>query len=490
MRAIVAFVFLAAACSGAQQAATADAQPPAGSKTPPASPVPPGVPPPGTNPPPAVPPNDPPNPDAGPVASAPADAGPGTIADVPCATPPQVVWTRSFPDSSLIDFRGTADAQGNLYWIEYARPPFDSDQNPPATLVSVDSSGNERYRAPFAALDSQSQGVGGGNLLVSSDTLVTLNHATVTGYDTATGAQKWSVDLSDDLSFDGGNSTWPAGLVDLGTGRVAAALNDTTFGGVYVFDSATGSQIARHVADISPGFRMLASDGAGHAIFSANQTFFDADPNGLSTADVYSMDDSGSFQWIELVERFEGVLLWTPGTLPWLSIDNSPDFDDTSTAGPLYLSAPREWSTATAVLGGAVVFDDFSGFHPKNGQFPLQIDFVRDGAIVSSGVFSEISTFNGDFAFNLGGGDHAAFVVEQVNAQAGLCHPETAGPAYLGRVDETSAQLCKLPITGDSGIVAVAPSGQNVVLGRYVASTEACDSSEVDPFVIEAYARP
>jgi hypothetical protein len=489
MRATVALMLLTAACGGAQQAATADAQPVAGPKTPPASPVPPGVPPPGTNPP-AVPPNDPPNPDAGPVASAPpdagpgapADAGPGVIADVPCATPPQVLWTRSFPDSSLIDFRGIADAQGNLYWIEYAQPPAGSDSDPTAALVSVDATGNDRYRAPFVGPPA--------DFKLSGTTLVATTGATVTGYDLATGAQLWTIDLSRWVtSFGSTTPAVPAGLVDLGTGRVALALNNPPFGGVFVLDSSSGALISNQVASTTPRFRMLSGDGTGHALFSANQTDFDS-PTDLVTADVYQMDDSGNFQWIELVEGFEGVLLWTPGTLPWLSIDNSPNFDDSSTAGPHYLSAPREWIAAAAALGGTAVFDDFFGFHPKNGQFPLQLDFVRDGVIVSSGVFPEISTFNGFNAFNFPGTDHASFITQQFNQQPALCHPDPAGVAYVGTVNETSAQFCKLPFTGDSPIVAATPSAGNLVLGRSVTTTEACDSSEVDAFVIEAYARP
>ena len=381
----------------------------------------------------------------------------------------------------MIDFRGIADAQGNLYWIEYARPALEGDPTPPATLVSADATGTDRYRTPFGAPPE--------DFVLSGTTLVVTNGPVVTGYDTATGAQSWTADLSQFMSFDTGKSALSGGLLDLGTGRIALALNDSTFGGIFLLDSATGVVAGQTVAALTPRFRMLRTDGNGHALFAANEDHFSSASGSTSliTADIYEMDGNGNFQWLELVQGFDGVPLWTSGALPWIGIEGATAV----TVGPHYQSVPASWIGAAATRDGVVLVD--GGFFmagPTGGLFPLKIDFVRDGAIASSGLFSEISTFNGASVYDFGGVDHATFVTQQFNAQAGLCHPSTAGVAYLGTVTDTSAQLCKLPFTGDSGIVAVVPSLGNLVIGRYVVNDESCNSKQIAPFVVEAYARP
>jgi hypothetical protein len=417
-------------------------------------------------------------PDSGTATGTPPDAGVATIAELPCATPPQPLWSRPFADSSLIDFRGTSDAQGNLYWVEYAQRPTEEAPAPAAMLVSADSSGNDRYRTPFSAP--------GGDFKISGSTLVATSHGVVTGFDTATGQASWSVDIANRFFAANDNAaTTSGGLLDLGTGRVAVAMGDATFGGIFILDAATGNVVANQIASGTPRFRLLSSDGQGHALAAANAVQFDSFSG---NSEIYLVDDSGNFVWIDLVSNFRTVINWTPGALPWLDIGGA----STSTPGPHFLSVPDGWAEAAATRGGVALADlSFSMAGPTGGGvFPLKLDFVIDGAVVSSGLFSEISTFNGASIFNFPGSDHATFVTQQFNAQPGLCHPGTAGVAYLGTVNDTSATLCKLTLPFDSGIVAVVPSAGNLVLGRYIVSTESCNINEVDPFVIEAYARP
>jgi hypothetical protein len=472
MRAIVALILLTVACGGAQQAATsastqsqpdsgtppvnsdpADSGTPADTTTPPASTT---TPPADTTPPP--------------------DAGPGTIAEVACAATPQALWSRSFADSSLIDFHGVSDAQGNVYWVEYATSPFGGDPNPPSTLVSVDAAGNDRYRV---TLNGPS-----GDFKAAGDNLVVANHGVVTAYAIATGAQSWSVDLSPYISSHGGGAGTPAGLLDLGTGRVAVALNDA-LGGVFVLDASTGALVANHVA-FPAGFQMLATDGAGHALFSANHTSFEQGSSSFTTDDVYSMDDSGNLQWMELLENFGGVLTWTKGELPWIPNQN------TTAAGHNFLGVPGLWSSAAATRGGVALFESefFIRDSAGNVTFPLKADFVRDGVVQSSGLFPEINTFNSFSVFNFAGADHAAFVLQQFDALGGLCFPIAPGAHYLGRIDQSSAQLCPFSSTNISQVTAVTASAGNLVAGGTGVMSFSCENTKAPAFIIEAYARP
>jgi hypothetical protein len=79
------------------------------------------------------------------------DAGtPAALEVLPCPGAPPVVWNRTFPGVD-VDFRGTADENSNLYWIEYDPPWSYQNPNPPAFLVSADSNGQNRRQARRSA---------------------------------------------------------------------------------------------------------------------------------------------------------------------------------------------------------------------------------------------------------------------------------------------------------------------------------------------------
>jgi hypothetical protein len=464
MRPIVALIAVALACGGAPQNLSAPA-PPEGT--------------PSSTAPDAGSPSVAAKSDAGPppVASQPApDAGAPSLPEIPCAAPAQVLWSRSLPDSSQVDFRGTADADGNLYWVEYAQAPTDANPHPPASLVSVTLTGQDRYRVPLA--------VAGGEFLFIQGRIVTTQGATVSAQDASTGADLWTLDLTPYISTGDATGAVSGGMTDLGAGKVGLALANPPFGGFFVIDSASGTLTANKVGQPNPRLRILGSDKAGSALLTANGLSFS--PFSVDTIEVYRMDSSANVTWAELIENFDGLALWNADDVPWLSVLGASGISSNGN----HLTVPPRWFGGVAAADGVFIFDE--SFVPTQGVpgLPLAMHFVRGQTVAATAFIQEVQTFDGAQAHSFAAGDHADFVAQPFHAQAGLCHPDTAGTAYLGRVDASSFQVCPLPFTGDSRIAVAAPAGPMVVVGRYVTLDESCNVNQVAPFVIEMYARP
>src|SRR6266403_1008430 len=114
------------------------------------------------------------------------DAGPpATIGAVDCPQSPPLLWSRTIADS--FDFRIAADQNGNLYWIEY-------DSVPRWFLVSADSDGRDRYRVALPGTEAARA------FVVSSGKVLLSQGTTIEGYDAATGAPAWTLDMKAALS--------------------------------------------------------------------------------------------------------------------------------------------------------------------------------------------------------------------------------------------------------------------------------------------------
>ncbi len=410
-----------------------------------------------------------PSPDAGPIPDAGApDAGNpsdgGTIASITtdaCPANPRLLWTRSI-DTADVDFRGATDGSGNLYWIEYEPPWTPQNQHPPAFLTSADSNGKNRFRVPAQVASDQLTGP----FMVAYGKVFMTRGAKLAAYDAATGALSWTFDLSS--TFSGGSVS---GVADAGEGKLVFGVGNGQSSAVYEVDANTGATIWSNVSSVDKGFTVLGTDGKGSVLVRANLT---------EITDLLQLDTAGHEQWRERGIDGGWLLAW-PSGLPWLQT-----YGASISGNGHFVSAPAGWFWMA--LGDEF---GFAFYEATLNPFPLGVSALRGGRVVATGLLPQLNTFNGASVFPFLAGDHAVFVSQVFHAQPGLCHPGTAGAAFIGHVDSNNMYLCPIALgASDSPIDGVALLPGRLIIGRRTVINEGCGGNQFQPFTIEAYSLP
>jgi outer membrane protein assembly factor BamB len=414
-----------------------------------------------------------PAPDAGSQIDAgnPLDGGPLAQLDVvACPSTPQILWTRSVTDAD-VDFRGATDESGNLYWLEYQPPWTPQNTRPPAFLTSADANGKDRFRVPASVAPEQLTGsfmVGYGKVFMTSA-------AQLAAYDATTGAQSWTLDLGS--TFAGGVMN----IVDAGNGNLVLAIDTNQMSGVYAVNASSGAVVSASVSTSDKTVSVQGSDGKGSVLLLANLAETPSPPF-ERTADLIALDAAGRELWRDHVENPFRLLAW-PSTLPWYEASTQAS---ASSDGRVLL-APDGWFSAAANDDFGFAFDSAT----LGPTFALGVNALRGGKLVASGLLPQLTTFNGVSVLPFLAGDHAAFVAQQFHSQAGLCHPGTAGAAFIGHVDTGAMYLCPIaPNAGDSPIDGAALLPGELIIGRRTVINEGCGGNQFQPFTIEAYSMP
>ena len=412
------------------------------------------------------------------------DGGTGTAADggsasdggtvavletVPCPEAPHLLWTRTFADE--VDFHGTVDDGGNIYWIEYDPPHSKQNPDPPAMLVSVNPEGHERYRRAISVANG---------LIAVAGKLFASRNDTVAAYDDATGALAWTLDFAAIRSIPAA----VGGAVRVTSDTVAVAVNDGSTEGIYFVDAKSGAITASNVSTTDKGRTIVASDGAGSLLLSANRAGTYPDEG-----DVFLIDASGTERWRERVRDappwIATVIAW-PSGLPWLEMSGG---NGISSNGHHWTSPDLFRAAFTDSIG--IGFDTKTITRVANGsRFPVGIDVIRDHQIVARTLLDGLDTFNGIFVAPIANGDHVDFVAQDYHHIAGLCHMTVPGTSIFGRADSSSTFQCPLAISADDFLDVAALSAEHLIIGRTTLTTTACSSTEFDPVTIEAYSLP
>jgi hypothetical protein len=398
--------------------------------------------------------------------SAPDAGAPPALEVVPCPGTPPILWSRTFTDVE-VDFRATADESGNLYWIEYDPAPTLQQPVAPAFLVSADSDGQNRYRIATG-------GTAVGAFALANGKVVLSESLSITAYDAATGSRAWSLDLTAP-SPTGYDEIYD--LTDLGNGRLAFVR---TAGGypadisLYIVDGTSGNVVWSAPFGSEPG--IWGSDGAGSLFVTSNPSR--SPPSYDLIQDIAVLDSSGAQMWKQQ-SAAASFLAWPPG-MPLLSIAGIESFCSTAN----YRGAPGGWFGVTTGddLGFAFSFG-------AGASTPDAVQVFRGDAALGAGPLSGTNGEDGFAAFPFVAGDHLDLVGQTWHGSPGLCHPETAGAAWFGRVDARSLYQCPLAFQGESGIEAAALLPGRLIVGRRTFLTDGC-THDVQPFTIEAYALP
>jgi outer membrane protein assembly factor BamB len=416
-------------------------------------------------------------PDAGAAPDAGSPPSPGTISAISCPVSPPLLWTRTFSDE--VDFRGAADGDGNVYWVEYDPPPTFANPNAPAWLVSADRNGRNLYRVP-APVASES-----GVFLIAGGKVVMSNGAALAAFDAATGAASWSIDLSATYSNSYAVVT---GIADLGDGGLAFAMYDYGIAsGLYRADAATGAILWSSVTTADAAYRVAGSDGAGALLAIGHPSSSYSPQQGYhSAADVFVLDASGRPTWSHRINDGPpgggAVLAWS-STAPWLQVAGTQGL---SPVGD-YVAAPPSWFSAVegSDFGFALHWE-------AAAETPIGVSVTRGGAVIAQGPIAGTTSYNGISAWPfLAGeaGDHLILLSQNRRSSPGLCHPSRAETAALSRFDATSSYQCPFTFQGESAIEGAALLDGRVILGRRTYLTDAC-THEVQPVTIEAYGLP
>jgi hypothetical protein len=388
-------------------------------------------------------------PDAGP-----ADAGPATIGTVPCGGAPALLWTRTITnDVEYENFRIAADENGNLYW-------FESDSLPHRFLVSTDSDGKDRYRITLPRTEAAR------GFAVSSGKVLLSQGATIEAYDTATGANSWSVDMN--AAYPGASKV--SGFVDLGDGDVAVSLDS----GLYFIEIGSG-KIVRAQLGPHDGYTALTSDGDG-ALFCS------ADAAG-SAADYFVLDSTGAEKWRQRIAGATGMAPWV-SNVPWLAITSARGISPSSD----YVAVPSSW---LGWVGGADLA--FSIFLGDAALAPITVQAIRNHAVVATGPLPNVISFNPFAAWPfLAGNDggHLLLVAQSWHGNPGLCFPVWPSDPWVARVDDTSISQCTLRGTqGVLSILGAALTSGRLIVGGIDMINAAC-GGPVNPVVVAAFALP
>jgi len=411
--------------------------------------------------------------DAGPAPDAgnPLDGGTlGQLDVLSCPSAPEILWTRSVTDSD-VDFRGATDESGNLFWLEYQPPWTPQNTRPPAFLTSADANGKDRFRVPAPVAPEQLTGsfmVGYGKVFMTSGTQLA-------AYDASTGAASWTLDLSS--TFAGGAMN----MVDAGNGTLVLAVDTNQMSGIYAVDASSGAVVWANVSTTDKEVSVQGSDGKGSVLVAANPSSI-GPPKFDRFADLFELDAAGSELWRDNLENPDRLLAWPTG-LPWYqaSAQTSPS------SNAHLLLTPGAWFSAAVDGGFGFAFDNAT----LGPTFAVGVSALRGGKLVATGLLPELNTFGGAWVFPFLAGDHAAFVAQQFHSQAGLCHPETAGAAFIGRVDTAGMYLCPIAANAfDSPIDGAALLPGELIIGRRTVINEGCGGSQFQPFTIEAYSMP
>jgi len=271
---------------------------------------------------------------------------------------------------------------------------------------------------------------------------------------------------------------------------VAIAVNDDAKAAIYFLDAKTGATVASNVSSTDKGRAILASDGAGSVLVTANLA-----SHASYEGDVFLVDASGAEAWrehlVDVPRSIATVVAW-PAGLPWLEGPWVPP------GGDIGISSNGHHWTVTGLFRAAftsdigIGFDTTSVIPVQNGnRFPPGLDVIRDHRIVARTLIDGLDTFNGIFVSPFAIGDHVDFVAQDFHHLAGLCHVIGPGRAIFGRADSGATFQCPLVgVSADDFIDVTAISARHLVLGKTTVTTYACSMSEFDPVSIEVYSLP
>jgi hypothetical protein len=380
-----------------------------------------------------------------------------------------VLWTRTVTDLQA-DFRGVADAQGSLYWVEFT-PPQPGLPPGPAWLVSSGANGTERYRARLASYSSNGAFILAGGRVVLSDSAV------LSAYDASTGAPAWVLDLS--TTYQG--ETYLSGLADLGDGTIAFVMWDGHGGsGAHVASLSTGGLVWSGSA-----VRVDVSNAAGSA-FLIHDVSQPPPAEGLAaSAGVLAINRSGDTLWSSRVaDAYPRALLWF-GQKPWIALAGASGISP----GDDYVAVPANW--AWAVLGVDV---GFAFSYAGEGMSPDRIGVIVNGAVAAQGPIDGTHGWDDlmTFPFLAGErGDHLVLVSQVWHSVPALCRGQAPGAAAISRFDGATSWQCPLLLQGAWEISgAVLQPGQLVIARREHLDSACGWDRKVEPVTIEAYALP
>ena len=386
-------------------------------------------------------------PDAGP-----GDAGPpATIGAVDCPQSPPLLWSRTIADS--FDFRIAADQNGNLYWIEY-------DSVPRWFLVSADSDGRDRYRVALPGTEAARA------FVVSSGKVLLSQGTTIEGYDAATGAPAWTLDMK--AAYPGSSAV--SGYVDLGNGDVAMSLNS----GLYFIDIGSGKVIWSQ-AGPKDGYSTLTSNGAGSIVVSADAVG--------SAADYFVLDSTGAQKWRQRIDGATGTAPWL-SDVPWLPMASAGGISPSNR----YVAVPSSWF---GWVGGTdLAFSVFSG---SAALAPITVQAIRHQVVVAAGPVPKEISFNPFAAWPfLAGNDgsHLLLVGQSWHGSPGLCFPEAPSEPWVARIDDSFITQCALAVPrGILALFAAALIPGRLIVGAVDMINYGC-GGPANPMVIAAYAVP
>jgi hypothetical protein len=376
-----------------------------------------------------------------------------------------VLWSRTITDLQA-DFRGVADDGGNLYWVEY-KPRTPSTPVGPVWLVSVDSSGRDRYRAPISGYSDE-----GPRVFLASGKFVIVGPGMVWAYEAATGAPSWTIDLSASWRYPN-----IMGAADLGDGHFAFALSNGSTSTVYLASLSTGA-----IVWSGSGMAVAASNGTGSAVVVVGYSgSYDSQGHYQYQGDVMAIDGNGAIQWQHTVAGYPSALFWNDA--PWIPVSGvkSP-----SSRGD-YIAVPGSWFSAVA--GSSTAF----AFSFGDAQSPDLVNVVQGGAIAAQGPVAGSNGYNGlqTLPFVAGEkGDHMVLVAQVWHGCPCLCHPEAPGAASIARFDAVSSWQCPLQFSQQSAISGAAMLPGSVVVGHYVFEAACGSWYHVQPVTIEAFSLP
>src|SRR3989442_14479952 len=84
---------------------------------------------------------------------------------------------------------------------------------------------------------------------------------------------------------------------------------------------------------------------------------------------------------------------------------------------------------------------------------------------------------------------HLVLLTQFDHTSPGLCQPNTFGVIHVSRYDTNSFWQCRLPILGESEVIAAALLRDAIVIGRRIFVNDPC-TYDLQPAIIDAYGLP
>ena len=355
------------------------------------------------------------------------------------------VWSYTPPEGTDAIFTGTADPDGNLYWIEFQKP-LETQQ-----LVSASRDGQLRYRSDFERSSKDRHLMTLGAVWADGRVLVATEENHVRAFDAESGELVW------DTAVDGGTSYYGQ-LTDTGAGVIVASYG----AGLTGIDLATGGKLWTHAGETS------VSTVSGDVFLGER----DADRQIFLT----KLGSDGNELWSEQVRGVPVAII--NGELPAIS-------------GASEITIRKEWweiPSRDNVLAG----NEFGSLllAPSYGAVELQTFSTEDGGLIGRQRVSDGEPRRVN-ATSLLTDDHVLLVSQETTPCPCLCHPRTFQRSSVSAWSADDQQLfsCELPDVGEAGIEGASLYQGSLVIARRQYLSTSC-TSQVQRLIIEGYDVP